>query len=131
MQKGLSLSLQLLAVFFFWYIVVFVLSVLPLLGLPPTPYLQPEFRGDAYAWDFELFFTAIFAVWGVFLLKAAKTPQKHILFIDFTIWATIAHITAMLIIGIIRIDDLVHLVKDAIALTLPLALAVYFRVRFK
>lgn len=131
MQKGLTLSLQLLAVFFFWYIVVFMLSVLPLLGVSFAPYLQPEFRGDTYAWDFELFFTAIFAVWGVFLLKAAKTPQKHILFIDFTIWATIAHIAAMLVIGIIRIDDLVHLVKDAIALTLPLVMVIYFRVRTK
>ena len=122
---NLALSLRLLAIFFWWYLVVFVLSILPLLGVPIVTWLTPEFRGDNYAWDFELMFTAIFVVWGIFLWKAAGNLRENKSFIRFTIWATVAHIGAMLVIGTIRNEDLPHLLTDAIALSIPLLLVIF------
>ncbi len=126
---SLKLSLRILALFFWWYGVVFVLSVAQIGGmaLPQLPFL--EYRGEAYAWDFELMFTAIFVVWGSYLWIASKEPQQHRLFVDFTIVATIAHIAAMLVIGSIRTADLTHLLIDAVALSIPTALVVYARLK--
>lgn len=124
-----ELALRILAVFFWWYGVVFVLSVLQLggLSLPALPFL--EYRGDAYAWDFELMFTAIFVVWGWYLWIASKEPQEHRLFIDFTLVATSAHIGAMLVIGLIRPSGLSHLLIDAVALSIPTALVLVARLK--
>lgn len=129
MKMNLSLSLKILALFFWWYGVVFVLSVARLGGvsLPALPFL--EYRGDVYAWDFELMFTAIFLVWGWYLWIASKEPQQHRLFIGFTIAATLAHIAAMLVIGLIRTTDLTHLLIDAVALSIPTALVAYARLK--
>ncbi len=126
---SLKLALRILAVFFWWYGVVFVLSVAQLggLSLPALPFL--EYRGSAYAWDFELMFTAILIVWGSYLWIASKEPQQHRLFVDFTIVATIAHIAAMLVIGFIRTADLTHLLMDAVALSMPTTLVLIYRLR--
>lgn len=72
-------------------------------------------------------FTAIFVVWGFFLWKAAEKPEENRSFISFTIYATIAHIAAMLVIGIVRTADFIHLLVDAVALSVPLALVMYVR----
>ena len=126
---SLKLALRILALFFWWYGVVFVLSVAQLggLSLPALPFL--EYRGDAYAWDFELMFTAIFMVWGSYLWIASKEPLRHRLFVDFTIVATVAHIAAMLVIGFIRTTDLTHLLIDAVMLSIPTALVIYARLK--
>jgi hypothetical protein len=39
----------------------------------------------------------IFVVWGVFLLRAARNPRAYSSFLDFTIWASVAH--GLLMIG--------------------------------
>lgn len=122
---NLTFSLRLLSLFFWWYLIVFLLSVLPLLGVFIPVWLIPEFRGESYAWDFELMFTAIFVVWGAFLWKAANNIKENKSFIRFTIWATAAHIVAMLIIGTVQRDDFQHLLIDAVALSVPLLLVVF------
>lgn len=126
---SLKLALRILAVFFWWYGVVFVLSVARLQGwdVSMVPFL--DYRGTSYAWDFELMFTAIFMVWGAYLWMAAKEPQKHRLFIDFTIAATLAHIATMLVIALVRSEDLWHLLGDALALSVPVALVSLARFR--
>lgn len=40
---------------------------------------------------------AIYIVWAVFLWRASREPAQHLLFVDFTIWATAAHALVMLI----------------------------------
>lgn len=125
----LSLSLKILSLFFFWYVPVFLLSVAPLLGVELPIWLTPDVRGTIYAWDYELFFVAIFAVWAVFLWKSSYRPLENKTFILFTIWATCFHIVAMLIVGFIRPSDFTHLALDAIALTVPLLLVVWGYVR--
>lgn len=34
---------------------------------------------------------AIYIVWGLYFFKVAKDPDKHISFLEFTIWANLAH----------------------------------------
>lgn len=126
---NLKFSLRLLSLFFWWYLVVFLLSVLPLLGIAMPEWLIPEFRGANYAWDFELMFTTIFAIWGVYLWKASKEPQKHLMFIDFTIVATLAHIGSMILVGYLRTEDLLHMLNDAVALTVPILFVLATRFR--
>lgn len=125
----LSLSLKILSLFFFWYLPVFLLSVAPLLGVGLPLWLTPSVRGTVYAWDYELFFVAIFIVWAVFLWKSSYHPSENKTFISFTIWATCFHIAAMLIVGFLRPTDLPHLGLDAIALAIPLLLVVWGYVR--
>ncbi len=125
----LSLSLKILSLFFFWYLAVFLLSVAPLLGIGLPVWLTPDVRGTEYAWDYELFFVAIFVVWAVFLWKSSYRPSENRSFILFTIWATFFHVVAMLTVGVLRPADLSHLSRDAIALTIPLLLVVWGYVR--
>jgi hypothetical protein len=40
---------------------------------------------------------AIYIVWAVFLWRASREPAQHLLFVDFTIWATAAHALVILI----------------------------------
>lgn len=127
MRVTLSLALKIFALFFWWYGVVFVVSIAPLLGFPVSEEFIPEYRGDVYAWDFELLFTSIFIVWGWFLWVASRAPEKHTFFINFTVAATIAHIMSMLIIGFVRSEDLWHMLKDAIALAIPVVLVLHTR----
>ena len=72
-------------------------------------------------------FTAIFFVWGIFLWKASSSPAKNETFINFTIWATVAHLFAMLIIGLIKSGDLVHMLKDITVQLIPLILVIFNR----
>lgn len=124
MEHKLSLSLKLLALFFLWYVAVFLLSVASLNGINIP---APAFRGSEYMWDFELFFAAIYAVWGIYVWKASSNPNQHLFFIDFTLWATFAHIVAMIAVGFVRTEDLAHLLLDAGALAMPLVLVAWFR----
>jgi hypothetical protein len=119
----LSLSLKILSIFYWWYLVVFVLSILPLLNIH-IGYV-PEFRGDTYVWDFELFFTAISVVWAVFLWRSSNNPFVNKTFILFTIWATIAHILAMVSVGIIKPAELTHLLLDVGAFVIPVFLVAW------
>ena len=41
--------------------------------------------------------TAIHLVWAVMLWRAAADPARHLLFLDFTIWASVAHGLVMLV----------------------------------
>jgi hypothetical protein len=129
MRLNLGLALKILALFFWWYIVVFLLSVAPLLEVQLPSAFIPEFRGAEYAWDFELMFTLIFAVWGYYLWVASRAPEQHSFFINFTIVATFAHILGMLLVGFVKEGDLWHMLKDAVALSVPTVLVLYLKLR--
>ncbi len=130
-MKNIKISLRILAIIFWWYIPVFILSILPLLNVSVPNFFFTEFRGVNYAWDFELMFVVIFAVWGFYLWKISNKPLENLIFIDFTIWATVFHIAAMIVIGLIRLDDLQHMVMDAIGMGIPLSFLIYSRVFLK
>lgn len=48
-------------------------------------------RWDVLSKHVELMIEAVYLVWGVFLLRAARRPTAYLSFIDFTIWANAAH----------------------------------------
>ena len=48
-------------------------------------------RWEPLAKHIELMLETVYIVWGVFLLRAAKDPNRFASFIDFTIWANLAH----------------------------------------
>lgn len=123
---NLSLSLKLLALFFWWYIPNYIFLILSLSGVHVP--IVPEFRiSQLNGWDFELMFATIFAVWGWYVWRAAQNPTKSLYFIDFTIWATVAHIAAMVAVGFFAQDDSAHMFVDAAALSVPTVLVMYFR----
>ncbi len=48
-------------------------------------------RWQPLAKHIELMIEIIYLVWGVFLFRAARNPLAYLSFIDFTIWANLAH----------------------------------------
>lgn len=127
MRPSLSFALKILALVSWWYIPAFGLTLLSI-HFPKNSVLRgiaPEVRGDIYAWDYELFFVLIFAVWGWYLWRASQAPKKYFFFVRFTIWATIAHIAGMLLVGVFRPDELTHLLLDASVFVIPLTLLLF------
>jgi hypothetical protein len=119
----LSTSLKILSIVFWWYLPVYILSVLSLFNIHVG--FVPDFRGPEYAWDFELLFLSIFIVWAVFLWKSSYQPFEYRTFILFTLWATTSHVIAMIMIGLLNPEDRTHLLIDALVLLTPLLLVVW------
>lgn len=65
--------------------------------LAPGSSLAPLLRFQPYNAHYESMMAAIYIVWAVMLWRASGDPAKHLLFIDFTIWASTAHALVMLI----------------------------------
>lgn len=127
MGNRLSLSLKLLAIYFWSFTPVFILSLLP----QRDTALGKMFIRDAQlvGYQFELLFALIFLVWGIYLWRASKRPDRHYLFVDFTVWASIVHLLWMVFVAVMQPADMVHLLRDALFLAIPLGLVVYLRGR--
>ena len=87
------LSLGFLAAFIPW--ITLILLNAPILA--PGGTLAPALRFQPYNAHYESMMAAIHIVWAVMLWRASDDPAKHPLFIDFTIWANVAHGVVMLI----------------------------------
>lgn len=87
------LSFGFLAAFIPW--ITLILLSAPILA--PGGTLAPLLRFQPYNAHYESMMAAIHIVWAVMLWRAAADPAKHALFIEFTIWANIAHGVVMLI----------------------------------
>lgn len=87
------LSVGFLAAFIPW--ITLILLNAPILA--PGSSLAPLLRFQPYNAPYEGMMAAIYIVWAVMLWRASRDPAKHLLFIDFTIWATAAHALVMLI----------------------------------
>jgi hypothetical protein len=87
------LSLGFLAAFIPW--ITLILLNAPILA--PGGTLAPVLRFQPYNAHYESMMAAIHIVWAVMLWRASDDPAKHPLFIDFTIWANVAHGLVMLI----------------------------------
>lgn len=94
----LRLFLRVLAV---GWVVAFVPWItLILLNAPilaPGSTLAPMLRFQPYNVYYESMLTAIHLAWAAMLWRASADPDRHPLFIDFTIWANVAHGVVMLI----------------------------------
>jgi hypothetical protein len=87
------LSVGFLAAFTPW--ITLILLNAPILA--PGGRLAPLLRFQPYNAPYESMMSAIYLVWAVMLWRASGTPERHALFIEFTIWATAAHALVMLI----------------------------------
>ncbi len=127
MQNKFSLSLKLLAIYFWSFTPTLILSLLP----QRDTVLGEIFIRDAQVagYQFELLFALIFLVWGIYLWKVSNKPNIQYLFIDFTIWTSIIHLLWMVFIALIQPLDMTHLLRDAAILAVPLGLVIYFRRR--
>lgn len=65
--------------------------------LAPGSSLAPLLRFQPYNPHYESMMAAIHLVWAVMLWRASNDPAGNVLFIDFTIWANVAHGLVMLI----------------------------------
>ncbi len=125
MQTRLSIFLKLLAIYLWFYIPVFVLSFAQVRTTAWGEFFVRE--AQITNWEFELLFVLIFAVWAYFIWKTSHNPTQNTFFIDFTIWATIAHIIGMVIIGFVHTSDLGHMLKDAVVPLILICPIIYFR----
>lgn len=119
--------LKLFALIFWWLSFIFVATLLT--ADYPNTIFQHTVRGQEYRWDYEAMFTAVYFVWGIFAWKAAKNPEKHILFINFTIWANIFHAIVMTIVGVFRPGEFYHLLTDSLVIFIPALALLYAKSR--
>ena len=68
--------------------------------------------------EYEQMIMGVYAVLGVFLLIAARNPQKHRSLILFTIWSSIVHGAIMLVQALVDDGERANLVGDIPALFL-------------
>jgi hypothetical protein len=87
------LSVGYLAAFISW--ITLILLNAPILA--PGGRLAPLLRFQPYNVHLESMMAAIHIVWAIMLWRASGDPERHVLFIDFTIWASAAHGFVMLI----------------------------------
>ncbi len=87
------LSVGFLTAFIPWITLILLNSP----SLAPGGALAPMLRFQPYNAHYESMMAAIHLVWAVMLWRASNDPTKHVLFIDFTIWANAAHGFVMLI----------------------------------
>jgi hypothetical protein len=84
-----------------WILAAFIpwitLILLNAPNLAPGGRLAPLLRFQPYNVHYESMMTAIHIVWAVMLWRASADPARHGLFIDFTMWANVAHGLVMLI----------------------------------
>ena len=48
-------------------------------------------RWDVLSKHVELMLEAVYLVWGIFMLKAARNPMAYLSFLSFTLWANLVH----------------------------------------
>jgi hypothetical protein len=66
--------------------------------------------------EYEQMILGIYAVLGVFLLRAARNPLEHTSLIWFTIWSSLVHGGIMLVQALVDATERAHLLGDVPAL---------------
>ena len=94
----LRLFLRVLAIAYFAaFIPWIVLILLDVPILAPGGALAPWLRFQPYNPHYESMLTAIHLAWAAMLWRASHHPERHPLFLDFTIWANVAHGLVMIV----------------------------------
>lgn len=95
----LRLYLRVLAIGFIAAFIPWItLILLNAPALAPGGRLAPVLRFQPYNSSYESMLTAIHIVWAIMLWRASYEPARHRLFLDFTIWANVAHGLVMLVV---------------------------------
>lgn len=91
--------------------VIFLFAVYPLTVLWPAGWAWHHGRSE-----YIEMIIAIYATLGVFLLLAARNPERHISLISFTIWSSIVHGGVMALQAMSNPMHAGHLIGDVPAL---------------
>ena len=84
-----------------------------LIGLYPMFTLwESGFRWQPQHPRYEHMITAIYAVLGVFLLRASRNPLEHLSLIWFTVWSSVAHAVVMATHAVAAHGERTHLLAD-------------------
>jgi len=92
---------------------IFILGVYPLLLLWPAGW-----RWQPHNPNYEQMIVGIYATLGIFLLRAARDPRRHLSLIWFTVWSSIVHGGIMMLQAIFQSHEHGHLIGDVPALFL-------------
>jgi hypothetical protein len=92
---------------------IFILGLYPMLIVWPSGW-----RWQPHNPNYEQMIVGIYATLGVFLLRAAKDPLKHLSLIWFTVWSSIVHGGIMMLQAIFQAHEHGHLIGDVPALFL-------------
>ena len=76
--------------------------------------------GQAY----EMMISALYLVWGVFLLIASRAPLRNRSFLDFTIAANVAHFGTMFLEAVLMPNETSHLTGDVLIFPAVLVLLI-------
>jgi len=111
-----KILIRLVAIYLWWFSIVFILVI----GFSSISFLaEGTFLGDTlirrpYQWDFELMFTVLFFIWGIFLWRSSTDIKSNKTFINFTAWALLTHGLVFIAIGLLKPEILTHAILDSI-----------------
>jgi hypothetical protein len=94
----------------------FVAGVYPLIHLWPA-----GFRWRPEQPEYEQMIAVVYAVLGVFLLRASRAPLSHLSLIWFTVWSSLGHAAVMTAHAVMDPGEWVHLIGDVPALLIAAA----------
>ncbi len=77
--------------------------------------------GAPYESQYFMMIVGVYATLGVFLLNAARNPQKHLSLIWFTVWSSVVHGLIMAVQSLQNAEHAGHLLGDVPALILVAA----------
>jgi hypothetical protein len=128
--RRLTTAMRVIAiVFFLGFSVFLILVVFGSAIIAQGTFLAVLLRWKPYNVAYEGMIAAIYVVWGIFLWRASENPQKNGLFIDFTIWANLAHALEMLVAATLMKGELMHVVGDVLFLAIIAAVLLWLRPR--
>lgn len=112
------LSLGMLAAFVPWITLILLNAAV----LRPGGSLAPLLRFQPYNTSYESMLVAIHLVWAIMLWRTSNAPERHIMFLDFTIWANGAHGAVMIVATPIQKGALMTIVESVPLLLITAAL---------
>lgn len=95
------------ALYLWSYIPVFILVITDIKFGYLSENIKNILARYPYAWDFELMFTTLFAVWGIFLWKNNNLNK-------FSAYAFVTQGLVMILLGLFRLSEVAHLFTDSI-----------------
>jgi hypothetical protein len=99
-----------------------IVGVVALVGVYPLMLWWPGgFRWQPPQPEYDQMIAAIYATLGIFLLRAARQPLRHLSLIWFAVWSSVAHAGVMTVQAWRAPEEHTHFVGD-IALLLIVAL---------
>ncbi|HEV8507411.1 MAG TPA: DUF6632 domain-containing protein [Chitinophagaceae bacterium] len=96
MERALNLKSLRIFLSIFGIISIMLFGTLFLLTSMDAPVMQEGGALRFLRWDIlskhvELMIEIVYLVWGVFMLLAARRPLSYLSFLNFTLWANLAH----------------------------------------